>query len=174
MFYCLLWAGVPPVTLHEPQIPEEPGQKQALPLYRLAMADHNFQVKRLQRAHAHLLQLHPRFIAGTKSTINVRENPEVRHSVLGVLSLILQGLFSTNFFFYELFGHPQPCETHYLSFLPGLRWFEAQKRLRSVKTLSSTCGVGTIVADFARQFLLLTFRVPHPCEIHCLSLFPGM
>ena len=39
MFYRLLRAGVPPVTLHEPQIPEEPGQKQALPLYSLAMAD---------------------------------------------------------------------------------------------------------------------------------------
>ena len=52
MFYSLLRAGVPPVNLHEPQIPEEPGQKQAL---RLAMANLSFQVKRLQRAHAHLL-----------------------------------------------------------------------------------------------------------------------
>ena len=74
MFYCLLRAGVPPVNLHEPQIPEEPGQKQALPPYSLAMADLSFQVKRLQRAHAHLLQLHPRLMVGTESTINVSEN----------------------------------------------------------------------------------------------------
>ena len=56
-------------------------------------------------------------------------------------------------------------------------WFalvRGAKKAKVSETLSSTCGVGTIVADFARQFLLLTFRVPHPCEIHCLSLFPGM
>ena len=47
-----------------------------------------------------------------------------------------------------------------------------EEKLRSVKTLSSTWGVGTIVADFARQFFSrLTFRVPHPCEIHRLSFF---
>ena len=145
-----------------PRVPrdsEKIGQ-QTLPPCSLAMADLNFQVK-----HAHLLQLHPRFVAGTENTIKPLSSTQCVGSVVANFAGPLC---------YELFGRPQPCETHYLSFLPGLRWFEAQKRLRSVKTLSSTCGVGTIVAGFARQFLLLTFRVPHPCEIHCLSLFPGM
>ena len=49
-----------------------------------------------------------------------------------------------------------------------------EEKLRSVKTLSSTWGVGTIVADFARQIFATNFSGATPMRNSPSVLFSGM